>query len=90
MVAVVFDVKNMGTNVSGVWNLQATLPTDNGSFTSPDQPSINPGDLIRFTLQFDRLQSAGTNTATILIDPSQRLLGDPRQNNMGTATIFRL
>lgn len=49
--AVRFDVKNVGTNISDVWNFTAILP--NGErYTSPMQVALRPGDHIEFTLGF--------------------------------------
>lgn len=49
--AIRFDVKNIGTNVSDVWNFTAILP--NGErYTSPTQVALRPGDHIEFTLGF--------------------------------------
>ncbi len=49
--AIRFDVKNVGTNISDVWNFTAILP--NGErYTSPMQVALRPGDHIEFTLGF--------------------------------------
>ena len=55
-VAVVFEIKNIGTNVAYAgWTLDAVLPyTPSFTYTAVPQQALNPGDKIVYTLTFDR------------------------------------
>lgn len=88
--AIVFDVKNMGSNVSGPWDFRAILPINDGDFRSEKQESINPGEKIRYTLGFEQLKTSGANTVKILVDPDGRIFNDAnRLNNEVTLSITR-
>lgn len=53
--AVKFSIKNIGTNVSGLWCFSATIPTQSSYlYQSQPQQSLNPGDRIDYTLGFDQ------------------------------------
>ncbi len=53
--AVSFTIKNIGTNVSGLWCFSATIPTQSSYlYQSQPQQSLNPGDSIEYTLGFDQ------------------------------------
>lgn len=89
--AIVFDVKNIGDNVSGEWTFKAQLPVPNGGdFLSETQPSILPGNGVQFTLGFENLNNPGANTVTILVDPEAKIVRDPnRLNNSVSLTVTR-
>lgn len=53
--AVKFTVKNIGTNYSGTWRFNASIPTRNNfTFESDSQQSLGPGDSIDYILGFDQ------------------------------------
>lgn len=53
--AVKFTIKNIGTNKSGEWRFNASIPTQSSYiYFSPFQQSLNPGDSIDYTLGFDQ------------------------------------
>lgn len=87
--AVVFDVTNLGSARSEGWQFSANLPTFAGLYTSPDQHSLDPGERIRFTLGFRDLARTGSNTATITLDPANRVSDSNRANDVATATFTR-
>lgn len=87
---VVFDISNIGTAVSGTWEFAANLPTDSGLFVSDPQPSLKPGEKIRYTLGFRALAKSGPNTVTITIDPRNAVNDSNRANDFVSTTIFRM
>lgn len=69
-VAIRFEVKNIGTNVSGAWKLRINSPSKTTPYyDSAYQTSIRPGDKIIYTTSFDSPTSIGINTAYITADP---------------------
>lgn len=88
--AVIFSVKNIGTNITPDWKFKANLPTANGEFTSETQTPIYPGDRIEFTIGFDNPNNQGANTVNLVVDPEGRIFKDPnRVNNYASVTIQR-
>ncbi len=88
--AIVFDVKNVGDNISGEWKFSAQLPISGGNFVSDMQPSLAPGNGVRFTIGFENLNNAGSNTVTITVDPEAKIWRDPnRLNNNIAVTVQR-
>lgn len=88
--AIVFDVKNGGDNVSGEWRFRAQLPVTNGDFLSDIQPSLAPGNGVRFTIGFESLNNSGANTAIITVDPESKIARDQnRTNNSANVVITR-
>lgn len=88
--AVMFSVKNLGTNITPDWKFKANLPTRNGEFTSETQTPLYPGDRIEFTIGFDNPANAGSNTVHLVVDPEGRIFKDPnRVNNYASAVIQR-
>ncbi len=80
-IAVKFQVKNIGTNVSGQWKLRLNMPSrTTPSFDSWEQ-SIKPGDAIEYTGGFDSPTSQGMNTGYIIIDPLYALSESSKDNN---------
>ncbi|MFH1454714.1 MAG: PKD domain-containing protein [bacterium] len=82
-VAMKFQVKNIGTNVSGAWKLRINTP----SRTTPyydfvNQTSIKPGDRIVYTTSFDNPLATGINTAYITADPLNMVNEDSESNNL--------
>lgn len=88
--AIVFSVKNIGTNITPDWKFKANLPTANGEFTSETQTPLYPGDRIEFTIGFDNPNNQGSNTVNLVVDPEGRIFKDPnRINNYATVSINR-
>ena len=87
--AISFEVENIGTAVSLSWDFMANLPTDGGTFRSEQQPSLAPGDGVRFTVGFLHLAREGENIATFTLDPDNRLRDADRANDTATATLQR-
>lgn len=88
--AVVFDVKNAGTNISGNWKFRANLPTANGLFISESQSSLSPGNGVRFTLAFqESITNSGANPLTITLDQDNAIRESNESNNTATATVVR-
>lgn len=85
LVTVRFEVKNVGGRATGVWRFVADLPTYNGyRYSSPMQRSLNQGDGIIFTLQFDK--SAG-GVLSITVDPENAVSESSENNNYLSQTI---
>lgn len=69
-IAIKFEVKNIGTNISGVWKLRINTPSKTTPYYDSEyQISIKPKDRIIFTTSFDSPISTGINTAYITADP---------------------
>jgi len=87
--AVRFEVVNVGTNVSGLWNFRAILPTFSVPEYKPNelQFSLNPGERIEYTISFDRLVHATEGLFTIDIDPDNQINETNRINNRARVTI---
>lgn len=87
--AVRFTVTNVGTNVSGRWEMEAKLPTS-PSLTYDDfgsQRSLNPGDAIDFTLGFDRPRAGDNRVITITVDPERDIRESNEGNNSDSETV---
>ncbi|KND51674.1 MAG: hypothetical protein ABA06_00240 [Parcubacteria bacterium C7867-001] len=85
--AVRFTVTNVGTNTTGGWDFDATLPTSPSyTFSSPTQAALLPGEHIDFTLGFDRGRT-GTRTIDISIDPDKKIVETSENNNSGSIAI---
>lgn len=86
--AVRFTVTNVGTNVSGRWDMEARLPTSpSTTFDFPTQRSLGPGDAIDFVLGFDRPRAGNDRTIAIEIDTGRDVRESNEGNNRDTATI---
>jgi len=80
-VAIRFEVKNIGTNVSGAWKLRINSPSKTTPYyDSAYQTSIRPGDKIIYTTSFDSPTSIGINTAYITADPLN-MVDETLENN---------
>lgn len=88
--AILFDIKNAGTNVASSWRFTAQLPTANGNFLSDIQAPLAPGNGVRFTIGFDEgIRNPGGNPVTITVDPGNELREFSESNNTAAASIFR-
>jgi len=86
---IVFDVWNLGTNISGSWRFLVELPILAGNFASEPQNSIAPGEKIKFTIGFRNLKDADTNVVRIIIDPQHELKETSTTNNIAETTVIR-
>lgn len=69
-IGIKFEVKNIGTNVSGPWKLRIVSPSRTTPYyDSAYQTSIKPGDRIVYTTSFNTPVAMGVNTAYITADP---------------------
>ena len=69
-IAIRFQVKNIGTNVSGSWKLRINTPSRTTPYFDSDyQQSIKPGDRIIYTTSFNSPIAVGINTSYITADP---------------------
>jgi hypothetical protein len=81
-VAMKFQVKNIGTNVSGAWQLRINSPSRTTPYyDSPYQQSIKPGDSMIFTASFDSPVTTGINTAYVTVDPLNMIAESSKANN---------
>ncbi len=81
-VLVKFEVKNIGTNPSGQWKFNATLPsTSMPTYNSDLQRNLNPGDKIIFTLGFGSVSTMNGSQITINIDPNNAITESNESNN---------
>jgi hypothetical protein len=87
--AIIFDVTNFGNAESGQWKLTAHLPVFDGFFIPKElEPTIKPGEKIRYTIGFQHLNSFGLNTAIVTLDPDNSLNDSNRSNDSLSVTIF--
>lgn len=64
--AVKFSVKNIGTNWTGTWRFNASIPTRTSyTYESTNQQSLASGDSIDYILGFDRASSGSNQQVTI-------------------------
>jgi hypothetical protein len=77
--AVRFTIKNVGTNYSGTWTFQATIPTYPAyTFISPPQQTLAPGDSIDYTLGFNQATPGTNQVITVTVSPGT---ADSNANN---------
>ena len=82
-IAIKFQVKNIGTNVSGAWKLRINTPSRTTPYYDSDyQVSIKPGDRIVYTTSFDSPIATGINTAYITADPLNLVDENSENNNL--------
>ncbi|MFA5652208.1 MAG: CARDB domain-containing protein [Candidatus Paceibacterota bacterium] len=87
-IAIKFQVKNIGTNVSGNWKLRINTPSRTTPYyDSAYQTSIKPGDRIVYTTSFDSPLAMGINTAYITADPLNMVNENSESNNVITVPI---
>ncbi|MES2226041.1 MAG: CARDB domain-containing protein [Patescibacteria group bacterium] len=83
-----FTVTNAGTNVTGSWKFRADVPMSSTyTFTSPTQPSLNPGDSVDFVLGFDKPKAGDNRTITVMVDSGKDVHESNEGNNEDSRTI---
>ena len=86
--AVKFSIANNGTNSTGPWNFIAHIPSINNTvFSSPIEPSLNPGDHTVFTLGFNQAIPGPAQTITIQVDPNNTVYESNEGNNSASAAV---
>ncbi len=73
-----FTVSNIGSAATGNWLFNYTTPDGETSY-SPLQPSLNPGDAIRYTLRFNDLTSG---VMSVYVDPQNSVYESNNANNI--------
>jgi hypothetical protein len=87
--AIVFTVRNVGTNVSSVWNFTAQIPTQTAYvYTAPNQQALNPGDSIQFTLGFDQATAGATQKISLHLSPGGSDANTANNDAATTLTIL--
>lgn len=86
--AVKFVIKNVGTNASGRFDFEATLPTSSSyTFTSDFQASLLPGETIEYVLGFDRARSGEDRAIKIIVDEDNDVKESNENNNSANTTV---
>ncbi len=87
--AVKFVVKNIGTNSTPTsWHFSASIPTSNSYvFYSPNQPSLNPGDSVEYTLGFDQAAPGVNRSISIIADSITAIAESNENNNSAIASL---
>lgn len=82
--AVKFTIKNMGTNWTGTWRFNASIPTRTSYvFESGAQQSLAPGESIDYTLGFDQANSGSDKMISITANfDSAAADSNPNNNNI--------
>ena len=84
--AVTFTIKNIGTNVTGLWRFSATIPTQTAYlYQSQYQQSLLPGDSIDYTLGFDQANKGAGQTISITAN-FDHSIGESNGNNNSAST----
>lgn len=86
--AVRFTVKNIGTNYSGTWRFNASIPTRNNfTYTSDLQQSLGPGDSIDYVLGFDQATTGEHQPLTITVNHDGTAVESDTTNNTVIPTL---
>jgi hypothetical protein len=87
-IGIKFEVKNVGSNVTGPWKLRLNMPSRTTPYYDSDyQVSIRPGDRMEFTATFDNVIAQGINMAYITADPLNMVSEILENNNSLTVPI---
>ncbi|MEI6480459.1 MAG: CARDB domain-containing protein [bacterium] len=85
-----FIIRNQGNVPTGLWQFNAVLPTNPGQvFPSGIQKSLNPGDVVEYTLTLQNLAQSGSNMLSVMVDPLNAIDELIETNNTGTITLIR-
>ncbi|MDD2657453.1 MAG: CARDB domain-containing protein [Candidatus Pacebacteria bacterium] len=86
--AVTFTIKNIGTNMSGSWRFNASIPTQTSYvYLSGPQQSLAPGDSIVYTLGFDQARRGVDQTISISVNPDRSITESNTNNNNASAKL---
>ncbi|MFZ3043982.1 MAG: CARDB domain-containing protein [Minisyncoccia bacterium] len=85
--AVNFTIKNIGTNTTGSWRFNASIPAQNTYvYQSQPQQSLAPGDSIDYALGFDQA-NGGVQTISITANFDKAVGESNSDNNSASAKI---
>jgi hypothetical protein len=88
IVGVRFEVKNIGTNISGIWRIRLVMPSKSTPiYDSEYQISLKPGDRIEYTSSFERPTKTGNNIGYITADYFNNVDESVESNNYLTIPI---
>jgi hypothetical protein len=86
--AVVFTIKNVGTNATGAWRFSASIPTQTAYiYQSQLQPPLNPGDSIDYTLGFDQANKGANKMISITANFDRTITESNPDNNSASTNI---
>lgn len=86
--AVRFVIKNIGTNWTGTWRFNASIPTRTTYvYKSPVQQSLASGDSIEYTLGFDRADKGTDQTISITANSDSAVTESSTTNNTVSVKI---
>ncbi|MDO8593808.1 MAG: hypothetical protein Q7R59_02845 [bacterium] len=86
--AIKFTIKNIGTNVTGQWRFNASIPTQSSYlYYSPFQQSLNPGDSIDYTLGFDQAIAGSDKMISISANFDHVVTESNFNNNSASAQL---
>jgi len=86
--AVKFTIKNIGTNATGRWRFNASIPTSSSYiYYSPFQQSLNPGESIEYTLGFDQAIPGTNKTISISANFDRVVVESTYENNGASAKL---
>ncbi len=84
--AVKFTIKNIGTNWTGTWRFNASIPTQRAyTFESELQQSLAPGESIDYTLGFDQATTGSDQLISITANFDHAAIESNENNNNITA-----
>lgn len=87
IVAVEFDIANVGGTSTGSWYFQALLPVPPpNTYTSVAQISLKPGEHIVNTLRFS--QAIPHGTFTVIADPINQVVESNKTNNTAATAMY--
>jgi hypothetical protein len=87
-VAIRFEIINEGTNITGTWSFNATLPIREAfQFVSAPQQSLRPGDRIQYVLGFDNIAQINVAQITINVDPYNTVMESNEFNNIASRSV---
>jgi len=87
-VGIKFEIKNIGTNITGIWKLRLNMPSRTTPYYDSEyQISLKPGDAIEYVASFDNPTTQGINTAYVTADPLNQIDESIESNNSLTVPI---
>lgn len=86
--AITFNIKNIGTNATGIWRFSASIPTQTAYiYQSQPQQSLNPGDRIDYTLGFDQATPGADKMISITANFDRAISESNISNNSASTKI---
>lgn len=82
IIGVKFEVKNIGTNISGQWRLRIVMPSNTTpEYISDYQISLKPGDRIEYIANFENPTRTGNLNGYIIADYTNNVIESLESNN---------